>query len=82
LASGSSKIALRMAILLDYRMPGLNGIELLEFIKNKNLRTKVFLVSGKPFVEKLLSDEDLSSVVTCFMKKPFDPKVLLENINA
>lgn len=69
-------------IILDYRMPGLNGADVLELIKNKNFKAKIFLLSGKPFVKKFLKDENLSNVVHCFMKKPFDPKTLLENINA
>ncbi|MDO8663179.1 MAG: response regulator [Candidatus Omnitrophota bacterium] len=67
-------------VIIDYRMPSFNGVEVLKFIKEKGLKIKVFLISGRPFVEKLLKEEGLSSLVTSVLNKPFCIKTLLDNI--
>lgn len=69
-------------IILDYRMPGLNGIDILKFIKDKNIRTDIFLASGRPFIEKVLADENLLHLVTCAIPKPINPATLLEKLKA
>lgn len=69
-------------IILDYKIPGLNGLDILKLIRDNNIKTKIFLSSGRPFIEKLLMDENLSNLVTHFINKPFNAKTLLENINA
>ncbi|MFA5388214.1 MAG: response regulator [Candidatus Omnitrophota bacterium] len=69
-------------VILDYRMAGLNGIEFLKRIRDCNLKTKIFLVTGKPFIEKLLAEERLSGLVAGFMNKPFEAETLLEKINS
>lgn len=67
-------------VIIDYRMPSSNGIEVLKFIQEKGLKIKVFLISGRPFVEKLLKEEGLSNLVSCVLNKPFCVKTLLSNI--
>jgi len=67
-------------VILDYRMPASSGIEVLRFIKEKSLNPKVFVISGRPFIEKLIKDEDLSGVVSCVINKPFCIKNLLNDI--
>jgi DNA-binding response OmpR family regulator len=69
-------------IILDYRMPGLNGVEFLHEIKKRKLKTKIILASGRPFLEKVLEDEKLSDVVSGILQKPFDIQMLLTMINA
>ena len=69
-------------IILDYRMPKLNGVEILRLIKDKDLKGKIFIVSGRPFMDKLLKDENASGLVAAVINKPFDAKTLLEKINA
>ncbi len=67
-------------VIIDYRMPSSNGIEVLKSIKEKDLKVHAFLISGKPFIEKLLKEEGLNSLVTCVINKPFCIKTLLNNI--
>jgi len=69
------------AIILDYKMTGLTGVDILKFIKRKNLAVKVFLVSGRPFIEKQLKEENVMGLVTRILNKPFDIARLLEEIN-
>ena len=68
-------------VILDYRMPGLNGIELLRTIRNENLKSRVYVATGRPFIDKLLESENLSHVVAGVLSKPFDVKTLLEKLN-
>jgi len=68
-------------IVIDYKMPSLGGIGLLKFIKERDLKAKIFLMSGKPFVEKLVEGENLSGLEIAILHKPFNPAALLEKIN-
>lgn len=66
--------------LLDYKMSGFNGIELLKKIKEKESKSIVFIISGKPFIEKLLKEENVQDLVACVINKPFDVEMLLQKI--
>ena len=63
--------------LIDYKMPRLTGIEIMKEIKDKNPATKVFIVSGKPFIENVLAEENVSHLVEGIIKKPFKEETLL-----
>jgi len=67
-------------VILDYKMPGLNGIELLRMIKSKRPKTKVIITTGRPFIEKLLEEEGASHLVSGIVMKPFSYDELLEKI--
>jgi DNA-binding response OmpR family regulator len=69
-------------ILLDLKMPGANGIDVLKVAKEHAPASRVFLISGRPYIEKLLEEEGLGDYVSCFMNKPFDIAALLEKIKA
>jgi DNA-binding response OmpR family regulator len=69
-------------VILDYKIPGLNGIEILKTIKNANLKTRVYIATGRPFIDRLLESEKLSGTVAGVLSKPFDVKTLLEKINS
>jgi two-component system response regulator (stage 0 sporulation protein F) len=69
-------------ILLDYKMPGLTGVDILKRIRNKNLQAKIFIVSGRPFVEKLIKEEGLSGMIVAVIPKPIDLNDLLEKVRA
>jgi len=66
--------------LLDYKMPRMTGVDFLRKIKEKNPATKVFIVSGRPFIEKVLSEENVSHLVEGVIKKPFREETLLEAV--
>jgi DNA-binding response OmpR family regulator len=70
------------AILLDVKMPGMNGLELLREIRKSNSSSKVFLVSGNPFLEKLAEQENITGLVTGLINKPFDIDGLLRQLNS
>jgi len=67
-------------IVLDYKMPHFSGVDLLRALPPLTDRTKVFLVSGRPLVEKMLRGEHLLERVTEVVRKPFSIQELLEKI--
>lgn len=66
--------------IFDYKMPGITGIDLLKRIKNRNPGTKVFILTGKPFIEKLLEEENVSDLVDGVINKPFDISNLIRKV--
>jgi DNA-binding response OmpR family regulator len=68
-------------IILDYRMPGMDGIQLLKANRNACLRSRVYIATGRPFIEKLLENEKLSGLVAGVLSKPYDVEALLSKIN-
>jgi len=75
-ASQAATGAYRLVI-LDYKMPGLNGIDLLKKIKSMSPRPAVIIMSGRPFIDKLLKQEGVSDLVDGFLAKPFEDRALL-----
>lgn len=69
-------------IILDYKMPQINGADILKYVRDKKLKCKIFLTSGKPFIEKMVEDENLTHLVAGFLNKPFSIDQLLEKIKA
>ncbi|OGF48690.1 MAG: hypothetical protein A2231_00920 [Candidatus Firestonebacteria bacterium RIFOXYA2_FULL_40_8] len=68
-------------ILLDFKMPGsMDGIGVIKTIKEKKVKSAVFLISGKPHIEKLLEAENLESSVVKVFCKPFNAEELLKEI--
>lgn len=68
-------------LILDFKMPGLNGIEILKEVKEKKPACKFFMISGKPHLERTLQEENLSPLLDDVMQKPFDIEALLEKIH-
>jgi DNA-binding response OmpR family regulator len=58
-------------ILLDLRMPGVRGLELLEIIRDKRPETKVIIVTGYANIETAVETAKLGAVD--FLSKPFTP---------
>ena len=63
-------------ILLDIKMPLLNGIDLLKRLKKDNAPTKIILISGKPFLEKEIKKNGFLPMISGFIAKPYDVKKL------
>jgi len=66
--------------LLDYKLSRLTGVDLLKKIKQKNPKCAAFIVSGKPFIEKTIEEQNVSGLVSGIIQKPFEIKDLLEKI--
>jgi DNA-binding NtrC family response regulator len=66
------------AIVLDLMMPGMDGIEALKTIKQKNPALQVILLTGHATVEKGIEAMKLGA--TDFVEKPADINALAEKI--
>ena len=66
--------------LFDYKLPGTTGVELMKEVKKKDPETRVFIISGRPFIEQALEEEKVSGLVSGVIPKPFDCEVLLKKI--
>jgi len=67
-------------VLLDYKMPALTGVDMLKKLKADNVRKRIFIITGKPFVERALREEGLSDMVSGVISKPINFEALLEKI--
>jgi len=93
--SGSKMIAAHDydVILLDMKMPGLEGYEVLKRIRKTKPATKVIVLTGRPMARKevmqggalIFDDDDRRSGVLrladCVMNKPFDVAGVIEKVN-
>ncbi len=68
--------------LFDYKMTGFNGIELLKKAKARNAASHVFIMSGRPFLQRALEQEHATELVTAVIDKPFDIEILLGKIKS
>jgi two-component system NtrC family response regulator len=68
--------------LLDYKMKGLNGIDLLKLIKNVNAECAVFIVSGRAGINELIKEASAEDLVAGVFSKPFNIPLLLQKIKA
>ena len=63
------------SILLDVKMPGINGLELLKIIMQKSILTPVIMVSGQSNIE--IAMQAIKEGAYDFIEKPIDPERLL-----
>ena len=66
------------AIVLDLQMPGMDGIEVLKYIKTQHSEMQVILLSGHATLEKGIQAMKLGAMD--FMEKPADIDALTEKI--
>lgn len=66
--------------ILDYKLPGMTGLDLLNYIKKDNPGTRVFIVSGMLHLSKLIKEKNASRLVSGIISKPFDCEELLKRI--
>lgn len=67
-------------IFLDYKLPGFNPLETLERLRESQPEARILIISGRPFLERLMEDRRLASLADGTLDKPFSPEVLLEKI--
>ena len=63
-------------LILDMKMPGLSGLDILQNVKEQNKELRVIILTGKPLTreEKILKRAD------AIISKPFQVEVLLGRI--
>ena len=66
------------AIVMDFQMPGMDGMEALKAIKNKKPELQIILLTGYATVEKTV--EAMKIGATDFLEKPADLEALSEKI--
>lgn len=68
--------------LLDFKIHGMTGVDILKEIRRQAPEASVFFVSGKPGLAAVLEKENLSGAVKGIIEKPFNSQFLLEKIRA
>ena len=63
-------------VISDIKMPDMDGIELLRWIRSSKIETEVVLITGYPSQESI--KEALSLRILDYLPKPFSPALLLE----
>ncbi len=66
------------AIILDLRMPGMDGQELLEWIRSEGIRCPVIMISALGDIKDAVAA--LKAGATDYLIKPFDPAELIHKI--
>lgn len=64
--------------IFDYRLPDMDGIEILQLIKEKNPATKVIIMTR--FGDEGIANLAIEKGADAFIAKPINPKELLEVI--
>jgi DNA-binding response OmpR family regulator len=67
-------------VLLDYKMPGINGIEFLLSLKHCGVKSKIILITGSLNMNQLLQESDCASYVHDVVTKPFDIDKLIATL--
>jgi DNA-binding response OmpR family regulator len=77
-------------VLLDMKLPGLTGIEVLKLIKEQQIDLKVLIITGRPNQAKKVvqregsyedKEEELISMADGIINKPFNIAKLLKKID-
>ena len=65
-------------VITDYKMPGLDGLQVLELIKESNPSLPVLFLTGQGTIETAVQATKAGAVV--FLTKPFDPDDLVQAV--
>ena len=68
--------------LFDYKMSGLSGVDLIRLVKEKDPAGKILIISGRPYIDKILQRENVASLVAGVVPKPFNVISLLDKLKA
>ena len=66
--------------IFDYKMKGLNGIDLLKMAKEENPSCPVFIFSGAMNLDELCKKEIKAGLIAGIIRKPFDVDEFLQKI--
>ncbi len=66
-------------VLLDLKMPGISGVEVMRRIRDTNKDIKVIIITAYPTVDSMLETAELGSVD--YVLKPFTPQELVSAVN-
>jgi YesN/AraC family two-component response regulator len=64
-------------IITDYKMPGMNGLELLTYVKERFSETKRILLSGQSETEIYNKVKEAAHI---YLDKPYEPDALIKII--
>lgn len=65
-------------VITDFRMPGMNGVDVLNEIKQRDPSAKVLMVSGVGGIDTAL--ESINQGAIDFLRKPFSPEALRDAV--
>jgi len=66
-------------VISDWNMPIATGIELLEQMRDEDIKTPFLMITGRGLVESAVEAKMMG--VTSFMPKPYSPDQLMRKIN-
>lgn len=67
-------------ILLDIKLPGMSGLDILKRLRDDPPRGNIFIVSGSPDAKKQLYAEGISHMVKDIITKPFAIQFVLDMV--
>jgi two-component system response regulator CpxR len=70
------------AVLLDYKIPGPGIADILGAMRKKQPDAKILIISGRPFLNAILKNEQFASLTDGVMAKPFDAESLLKAVRS
>ena len=68
-------------ILLDYKMLVIGALEILKKLKADKVRKRIFIVSGRPYLEQTLREERVLDMIVGIIAKPIHFETLLNKIS-
>ncbi len=68
--------------IFDYKMRGLNGIDLLKIMKSVDPQCSVFMITAMSSIHALLAEEKVGDLVAGVLKKPFNIEELIQEIKS
>lgn len=73
-------------LLLDVKLPDINGLDILKSVREKNLELKVLIISGDPLIKKLLKNngpyenKEILKLADGVITKPFNIEIVIGQI--